>query len=84
MPHLFWGEGGVELGDRVWYPMKAHHNGHNLSSETHTLPRFVFEQYALHFGGWGTGSPYLGDGVELGEQTWSHSNLYYWFPISSP
>ena len=41
VPHFFL-EGGVELGDRVWYPMKAHHNGHNLSSETHTLPRFVF------------------------------------------
>ena len=25
-----WGE-GVELGGRVWYPVKAHHNGHNLS-----------------------------------------------------
>ena len=25
-----WGE-GVELGGRVWYPVNAHHNGHNLS-----------------------------------------------------
>ena len=25
-----WGE-GVELGGRVWYPVKAHRNGHNLS-----------------------------------------------------
>ena len=27
----FGGEGGVELGGRVWYPVKAHHDGHNLS-----------------------------------------------------
>ena len=35
-----WGE-GVELGGRVWYLMKAHHNGHNMSIETNTLSRFV-------------------------------------------
>ena len=35
-----WGE-GFELGGRVWYPVKAHHNGHNLSFETETLSRFV-------------------------------------------
>ena len=32
---------GVELGDRVLYFMKAHHNGHNLSIETVTQSRFV-------------------------------------------
>ena len=32
---------GVELGVRLWYHMKAIHNGHNLSFETDTLSRFV-------------------------------------------
>ena len=32
---------GVELGGRVWYPVKAHHNGHNFSIYTDTLSRFV-------------------------------------------
>ena len=32
---------GVELGGRVWYLMKAHQNGHNLSYETVTLSCFV-------------------------------------------
>ena len=30
-------EEGVELEDRVWYPVKAHHNAHNLPIETETL-----------------------------------------------
>ena len=32
---------GVELGGRVWYPVKAHHNGRTLSIETDTLSSFV-------------------------------------------
>ena len=33
--------GRVELCVRVWYHMKANHNGHNLYIETDTLSRFV-------------------------------------------
>ena len=32
---------GVELGGRLWYHLKANHNGHNLSFETGMLSRFV-------------------------------------------
>ena len=34
---------GVELGGRVWYPVKAHRNGHNLLIETDTLSLLVCE-----------------------------------------
>ena len=34
---------GVELGGGVWYPARAHHNGHNLCIEIDTLSRFVQE-----------------------------------------
>ena len=33
--------GGVELGGRMWYHMKAKHNGYNLYLETDALSRFV-------------------------------------------
>ena len=45
---------GVELGGRVWYPLKAHHNGHNLSFEIDTQSRFAYEQVALQILGLGT------------------------------
>ena len=79
----FGGE-GVELGGRVWYPVKAHHNGHNLFIETDMLSLFVYEPYALQVLRLGDPTPLIGGkGVELGGQKWFHSNLYYWFPISS-
>ena len=34
-------EEGVELGGRMWYPVKAHHTGHNLLIETDTLSLLV-------------------------------------------
>ena len=37
----------MELGGRVWYPVKAHHNAHNLSIETETLSLSVYEPIAL-------------------------------------
>ena len=40
-------EDGVELEGRVWYPVNAHHNTHNLSSETETLSLSVYEPIAL-------------------------------------
>jgi hypothetical protein len=33
----------MELLGRVWYPMKAHHNGHNLSYEAVLQSHFVYE-----------------------------------------
>ena len=38
---------GVELGGLVWYPVKAHHNGHNLSIITETLSLSVYEPIAI-------------------------------------
>ena len=38
VPHL---REGVELGGRVWYSVKARHNGHNLSIEIDTPSRVV-------------------------------------------
>ena len=35
-PSPIWKE-RVELGGQVWVPVKAHHNGHNLSIEINTL-----------------------------------------------
>ena len=32
---------GVKLGGRLWYPVKAHHTGHDLLIETDTLSFFV-------------------------------------------
>ena len=32
--------GGVELGVRLWYPVKAHHTGHNLFIETDAISLF--------------------------------------------
>jgi hypothetical protein len=40
-PPIWWE--GVELGGRVWCPVKAHHTGHNLLIETDTLSLFVQE-----------------------------------------
>jgi len=37
----------VELGGRVWYPVKAHHNAHNMSIETETLSLSAYEPMAL-------------------------------------
>ena len=56
---------GVELGGRVWYPVKAHHNGHNLSITTETLSLSVYEPIAIQIllGG---PSPNFGDRLELG------------------
>ena len=34
-------------GDRVWYPVKVHHNGHDLSTETETLSLSVYEPIAM-------------------------------------
>jgi len=57
--------GRVELGGRVWYHVKAHHNGHNLSIENETLSRFVSEQDAVQVFGLVT-RPQFGGWVELG------------------
>ena len=49
----------------MWYPVKAHHNGHNLSivSETLSLSPFMSQsQYNIARGR----VPKLGEGVELG------------------
>ena len=62
-------EEGVELEGRVWYPVNAHHNTHNLSSENKTLSLSVYEPIALQIllGG---PSQNLGEGVELGGRVW--------------
>ena len=39
----------VELGGRVWYPVNAHYNGHNLSFVTETLSLSDYEPIAIQF-----------------------------------
>ena len=58
-----WGE-VVELGGRVWYPVKAHHNGHNLSIISETLSVSVYEPIAIQY--CSGESPQIGGEVELG------------------
>ena len=60
-PYPDFGE-GVKLGVRVWYHVKAHHKGHNLSIETETLYLCPFtsqSQYKFCLGG---PSPNLAEG----------------------
>ena len=59
---------GVELEGRVWHPVKAHHNGHNLSIQTETLSLSVYEPIAIQFCS-GDSPPNRG-GVELGGRVW--------------
>ena len=60
--------GEVELGGRLCYNMKAHHNGHNLSTETETLSCFVYDQYTLQMLQLWDPTSKLGEMVELGGQ----------------
>ena len=55
----------MKLRGRVWYPVKAHHNAHNLSIETETLSLSVNESIALQILLRGT-VPDSVEGVELG------------------
>ena len=41
--------GRLELGGRVWHPVKAHHNGHNLSIITEKLYLSVYKPIAIQF-----------------------------------
>ena len=57
---------GVELGVRVCYPLKAHHNGHKLSIITETPSLAVYEPIAIQFCGGRVHQ--IGGGFELGGQ----------------
>ena len=54
---------GVARG-RVWYPVKVHHNGHNVSIITETLSLSVYEPIAKQLARGRV--PQIGGGVELG------------------
>ena len=57
----------MELGGRVWYPMKLLHISHNLFAETEMLSLSVYETIAIKFYlGEGETVPQFGRGVELG------------------
>ena len=56
---------GVELGDRVWYPMKLLHISYNLFAGTEMLSLSVYEPIAIQILLGGT-VPQFGRGVELG------------------
>ena len=62
---------GVELGGRVWYPVKLLHISYNLFAGTKMLSLSVYEPIAIQIllGG---PSPNLGEGVELGGRMWYH------------
>ena len=57
--------GGVELGYGVWYPVKAHHTGHNLPIITKTLSLSVYEPIAIQCCS-GESPPNFIEWVELG------------------
>jgi hypothetical protein len=52
--------GGVELGGRMWYPVKVLHIRHHLFAGTETLSLSVYEQIAMRV----LRGPHLGQGVE--------------------
>ena len=56
---------GVERGGRMWYPVNAHHNGHNLSIIAETLSLSVYEPIAIQFCS-GESPPNWGMGLSLG------------------
>ena len=60
---------GVELGGRVWYPVKLLHISYNFFAGTEMLSLSVYEPMAMRIllGG---PSPNLGEGVELGGRVW--------------
>jgi hypothetical protein len=60
---------GEKVEGRVWHPVKANRNGHNLSIETNTRSRFIQEQDTLPVLGLGT-RPKLGERAELGGRVW--------------
>ena len=58
-------EEGVELEGRVWYPVNAHHNTHNLSSETRNAIALRLRANRIANFAWGTVPEFEG-GFELG------------------
>ena len=62
--------GGVELGGRVWYPVKLIHNRYNLFAGTETLSLSVNEPIAKQIFSGGTVPPIWVEGVELGGRMW--------------
>ena len=60
---------GVELGDRVWYPVKFLHICYNLFAGTEMLSLTVYEPIAIQILLGGT-VPQFGRGVELGGRVW--------------
>ena len=62
-------EEGVELGGRLWYPVKLLHIRYNLFAETEILSLSVYEPITMQIFAWGT-VPQFWVGIELGGRVW--------------
>jgi len=60
---------GVDLGGRVWYPMKLLHISYNLFAETEMLSLSVYEPFTIQIL-LGEIVPQFGRGVQLGGRVW--------------
>ena len=66
----------VELGGRVWYPVKACHMSDNLSVET-ICCLAPFSSYTRCTSLTRGSSPILGETVEVGDRVWSFMKAYH-------
>jgi hypothetical protein len=66
----------VELGGRVWYPVKACHMRDNLSVET-ICCLAPFSSYTRCTSLTRGSSPILGETVEVGDRVWSFMKAYH-------
>ena len=66
---------GVELGGRVWYPMKVLLIRNNLCAGTETLSLSVYEPLVMQFFAWGT-VPQFWVGVGQGGQVWYNVKVF--------